>query len=447
MKYASGNSYEGEWVADKKCGSGLMVWRDVDEIYTGQWANDLPHGLGEHVWGDSASHSVKKETCNIYRGHFNQGRREGQGTFFFMNGSQYTGEWAKDLKQGEGLFLYADGRIFGGLFHQNRMITDFAKEESSAPRTTEAVNPQFKLNIRDVFDYFPSLLHGASGNSGKTGPTGAVKISAVPDKGAQSVADKVEKETREMERLLLKYNHYIRLALRRYTDFANKRRLRDTLQQHQLLSAWVPTDVASRVHKACATARIFQKRLFCMNTEQTLRFLRECGIVGPYFRSYDLTQCMLQMRDEKENACVAKLREYRRQMKIAVRDKALASQSRPLSAKSVSTETKSEGATTPAESEEDVDLLETEEEFARCMSLSVTSLMDAYLHPSARYPSFQTLACQPLLEKDFVELFVRAIAVKYARCGGIAAFLATENVKGMSLTQLLYFVLAQKVST
>lgn len=461
MKYASGNSYEGEWRADKKCGSGLMVWRDVDEVYTGQWSNDLPHGLGEHIWGDSASHSVKKETCNIYRGHFHQGRREGQGTFFYMNGSQYTGQWANDMKQGEGLFLYADGRIFGGMFHQNRMITDFAKDEASAPRATEAVNPQFKLNIRDVFDYFPGLLSASPSKSAATAVNStavlaAVRISTVPDKNtSQALSDKVDRETKEMERLLLKYNHYLRLALRRYTDFANKKRLRDTLQQHQLLAAWVPTEADSRAHKACATARIFQKRLFCMNAEQTLRFLRECGIVGPYFRSYDLAQCILQMRCERENVCVAKLREYWRQMKVAEREKSRPTIStRPVSAKSLSAETKA--AEVPAvaaevikrsedEEEEEAELAETEEEFLTCLHLSVTTLMDPYLHPSARFPSFHTLACQPLLEKEFVELFVRAIAVKYARCGRNNAFLSVENVRGMSLTQLLYFMLAQKV--
>ncbi|KAJ1428260.1 hypothetical protein B484DRAFT_318901, partial [Ochromonadaceae sp. CCMP2298] len=123
MKYRSGNSFEGFWESDQKSGSGVMVWRDKDELYTGQWAADLPDGFGEHVWGESSART-KKESCNIYRGHFVKGRREGQGTFFFMNGSQYTGEWANDMKQGEGLFLYADGRIYGGLFHENRMTQE-----------------------------------------------------------------------------------------------------------------------------------------------------------------------------------------------------------------------------------------------------------------------------------------------------------------------------------
>lgn len=426
MKYASGNSYEGEWKDDKKSGTGLMVWRDVDEVYSGRWQLDLPHGLGEHIWGDSASHSVRKETCNIYRGNFVQGRREGRGTFFYMNGSQYTGEWAADLKQGEGLFFYADGRIFGGSFHQNRMITDYAKEESSAPRATEAVNPQFKLNIADLFDFYPHLLESAT----PTPPskTGAVKIgSFAAMKATSTTADKRALEVKEMERLLLKYNHYLRNALRRYTDFANKRRLGEALRAHQLLASWTPTDTLHRLHKTCATARIFQKRMFCMNLEQMLRFLRECGVVGPFFRSYDLSQCLAQLKSEREIACVDKLREYSQ-----TRKQALAG-----------------GPSAEAKEEQGHGQGETVEELMRYLDLEVPSIMDGYLHPHARQPAaFRSLSGQPILEREFVELFVRALATKYARAKNISPRYSDEAaaVAGMSLTQLLYYFLAHKVN-
>jgi hypothetical protein len=36
MKYASSNTYEGQWVGDKKCGRGLMLWIDKDETYAGR---------------------------------------------------------------------------------------------------------------------------------------------------------------------------------------------------------------------------------------------------------------------------------------------------------------------------------------------------------------------------------------------------------------------------
>ena len=449
MKYTSGNSYEGEWRDDKKCGSGLMVWRDVDEVYTGEWADDLPHGLGEHIWGDSGSHTVKKEVCNIYRGSFVWGKRHGQGSFFYMNGSQYSGQWADDAKHGEGLFFYADGRIFGGMFQNNRMVTDYSKEETSAPRATEAVNPQFRLNISDVFDWYPALLHSATATAAASSPSvAAVNISSVAAR-QNPVASRAEakvKEVKEMERLLLKYNHYLRSVLRKHTDLANKHRLRQALQQHQLLAAWAPTDVHSRAHKACATARILPKRLFCMNLQQMLRFLRECGIVGPFFRSYDLSQCMQQMREEAKIACIGKLREYRQQMWEVQQQQQRANT--PTSPSSVLSPTQAEyGSGSPETAQQGWE--ESPEDTAHYISMRVPTIVDAYLQSGSWDPAFPSLAFQPLLEREFTELFVRAVAVRYARCKSIGAHYSAEMaaVQGMSLTQILYYVLAQKVCT
>ncbi len=91
MRYASGNNYEGYWYNDKKSGRGYMIWRDLDELYCGDWLNDLPHGNGEHIWGDSSSKLATRQLCNIYRGSFESGVRSGLGTFFYSNGSQYSG--------------------------------------------------------------------------------------------------------------------------------------------------------------------------------------------------------------------------------------------------------------------------------------------------------------------------------------------------------------------
>jgi hypothetical protein len=138
MKYPSGSSYEGEWENDKKCGRGTMIWKDVDEIYVGEWKNDLPHGNGEHIWGEgggnirggqhstskSPTQYLPKSNSNIYRGAFREGVRDGEGTFFYANGSQYTGSWVNNLKDGEGTFVYTDGRIFRGLFQNDCIVND-----------------------------------------------------------------------------------------------------------------------------------------------------------------------------------------------------------------------------------------------------------------------------------------------------------------------------------
>jgi len=166
-----------------------------------------------------------------------------------------------------------------------------------------------------------------------------------------------------------------------------------------------------------------------MNLEQMLRFLRESGVVGPFFRSYDLTQCLEQMRAELEMSCVHKLREYSEARRQSQQEQGGSDER-----KSVADE----------EGEE-----ERMAELRKYLELHVPTLMDGYLHPQARQPAaFRALSCQPLLEREFVELFVRALAVKYVRAKGVSVRYSEEAaaVAGMSLTQLLYYVLAHKVT-
>jgi hypothetical protein len=99
--YASGNSYVGQWKNNKKNGQGTMKWVTTGESYEGSWVDDLQEGEGTHVWRDgedgeaedqeaapSAKGDVAKQRCNMYRGQFVGGRREGVGTFYYANGSQ-----------------------------------------------------------------------------------------------------------------------------------------------------------------------------------------------------------------------------------------------------------------------------------------------------------------------------------------------------------------------
>ena len=41
-RYASGNEYEGEWVAGEKHGQGKMKWLAEKMEYSGQWEKGVP---------------------------------------------------------------------------------------------------------------------------------------------------------------------------------------------------------------------------------------------------------------------------------------------------------------------------------------------------------------------------------------------------------------------
>jgi hypothetical protein len=48
---SGGDTYEGEYMNDKKCGEGIYTWKNGCK-YKGQFENDLRHGYGEMIFLD-----------------------------------------------------------------------------------------------------------------------------------------------------------------------------------------------------------------------------------------------------------------------------------------------------------------------------------------------------------------------------------------------------------
>ena len=47
------DSYEGEYINDKKCGYGVFTWSSGN-VYKGNYFEDLRHGYGEMTWTDGS---------------------------------------------------------------------------------------------------------------------------------------------------------------------------------------------------------------------------------------------------------------------------------------------------------------------------------------------------------------------------------------------------------
>ena len=159
MKYVSGNLYEGDWKNDKKEGKGIMNWYNRKERYSGEWKNDVQNGYGEHIWIQSATQadpSVKvppkkegavnelttgilKQMCNMYRGSFQGGKRNGVGQFFYSNGSRYCGYWSENEKHGPGIFISDQGLINVAIFKFNKTVSFNSSEKlDEVPESTTA---------------------------------------------------------------------------------------------------------------------------------------------------------------------------------------------------------------------------------------------------------------------------------------------------------------------
>jgi hypothetical protein len=45
-------------------------------------------------------------------GQFNDGKKNGKGTFYYASGNKYTGDWVNDQKAGQGVFTWTSGNRY-----------------------------------------------------------------------------------------------------------------------------------------------------------------------------------------------------------------------------------------------------------------------------------------------------------------------------------------------
>ncbi len=99
-------SYEGQFHAGKKHGSGVKRWANGD-IYRGDFFADYFQGHGEFLWGDGPYKGFR------YVGDYYQDFFEGQGEFSYPWGDTYRGGFKRNLWDGEGEYRWGSGPLAG----------------------------------------------------------------------------------------------------------------------------------------------------------------------------------------------------------------------------------------------------------------------------------------------------------------------------------------------
>ena len=89
---------ERETSPERMHGRGLFVWPDGSQ-YEGQWKKNVRHGEGTYL---SASGT-------IYRGRFWKNMRHGPGVLTYLNGNSYEGVWELDNIKGMGRYTLLAG--------------------------------------------------------------------------------------------------------------------------------------------------------------------------------------------------------------------------------------------------------------------------------------------------------------------------------------------------
>ena len=62
----------------------------------------------------------KIDGLDVYKGEWKNGKRHGEGTFLYKDGSQYKGDWSLDIKSGAGEQIYPDGTKYKGNWKNNK---------------------------------------------------------------------------------------------------------------------------------------------------------------------------------------------------------------------------------------------------------------------------------------------------------------------------------------
>lgn len=86
----------GEWysgILKKNLEDYMFDWFE-NKIFLNQ------NGLGEHNWYLARVEMTQYTLRNTYYGNFKNGKRHGQGTFLYANGTKYEGNWENNLKHG-----------------------------------------------------------------------------------------------------------------------------------------------------------------------------------------------------------------------------------------------------------------------------------------------------------------------------------------------------------
>lgn len=96
--------YKGHWEYGKKSGEGIYYYKN-GEIYQGSWKNDKRDGEGSMWYLDGS----------LYKGNWKDDKKHGIGKTIEKNGDIFEGEHFNDMRNGPGVFYYMkQGRMYKG---------------------------------------------------------------------------------------------------------------------------------------------------------------------------------------------------------------------------------------------------------------------------------------------------------------------------------------------
>ena len=105
VTYANNDRYEGEFKDGLREGTGLYTYFKEEgqpNTYEGEWLQNKKHGIGKMIFVGFGE----------YFGRFENGKRHGEGVFkYYKSGNIYSGSWKYGEKNGHGEFIFNDTKM------------------------------------------------------------------------------------------------------------------------------------------------------------------------------------------------------------------------------------------------------------------------------------------------------------------------------------------------
>jgi hypothetical protein len=148
--------------------SSMFTWADGDNTYVGEFRDGKRNGQGTYTWVNGTK----------YVGEWKDNKRHGQGTTIFANGQgtwsfpfgyKYTGEYKDDKQHGQGTFIWTDktkfvggwkdGKIHGqGTYTYTDGITKYVGEFIDGKEDGQETFYNFKTYQDNLYPFWPLAL-------------------------------------------------------------------------------------------------------------------------------------------------------------------------------------------------------------------------------------------------------------------------------------------------
>ena len=161
MKWPNNIYYKGEFSNNLFHGKGFLKGNN-DNTYTGNFSKGVYNGEGEFKW-------VKGVKTAIYKGNYSWGKKDGKETLSWDNGNKYYGCWESGLPHGEGIFETKNRKYHGNW--RSGFFLQLIESEEKKGSEEENINLTFSTPIEDIeingpFKFNNNSIHGSNHKNG-----------------------------------------------------------------------------------------------------------------------------------------------------------------------------------------------------------------------------------------------------------------------------------------